>query len=564
MRAQGAALLLAAALLASPLAGQGVTAQPPVDPDNRPAEAFADPEVARLQTTASGVQRELGDLAAQIHEAERQLRDAETTAAAAKEERTAADAAVAAQQAEVDAYSAAVYTSLAQPTDLRALMSAQAPSDFLDGAGLLDRVRIDQNTRLTGAVRRQEAATQADEEARAAADTVGRHKTDLDRRNADASGRAAAVSAELTGVVASTNAAVVEQQRAQQERNEATAANWRAYLGRLTEAGITPPAAAALRDPARPPPGFEALQPGVAKRGDLLVLPREVITAVTSAIDALGRPYVPGRGGAGPTAYSCDGLVNAVYGAAGLPLPEGAAAQAATLAPVAPPDVQPGDLVFLGPARYGVQGVGVVLDNRTMLTADARLAGVVVADLPGADTVVGFARPALPAQPARAVPTATDGGLTWRCGGVELPPRAAGESVGAWGGYPNGFIPLTALCPLGLADHVLRCDAAQSFAALDQAFFAQFGRRSCLTDSYRTFAEQVRLYAVKPALAAVPGRSNHGWGLALDLCGGAQTFDSPEYFWLTANAPTFGWSNPQWARRGGSREEPWHWEFVGW
>ncbi len=558
MRGQGAALLLAAALLA--------TAQPPSgqDQDNRPAEAFADPEVARLQTTASGVQRELGDLATQIHEAERQLQDAETKASAAKEERVAADAVVAAQQAEVDAYSAAVYTSLAQPTDLRALMSARAPSDFLDGAGLLDRVRIDQDTRLTGAVRRQEAAVQADEEARAAADTVGRHKTDLDRRNADASGRAAAVSAELEGVVATTNAAVVEQQRAQRERDETTAANWRAYLARLTEAGIIPPAAAALRDPTRPPPGLEALQPGVAKRGDLLVLPREVLAAVTSAIDALGRPYVPGRGGTGPTAYSCDGLVNAVYGAAGLPLPEGAAAQAATLAPVAAPDVQPGDLVFLGPARYGVQGVGVVLDNRTMLTADARLAGVVVADLPGADTVVGFARPSLPAQPARAVPSATDGGLTWRCGGVELPPRAAGESVGAWGGYPNGFIPLTALCPLGVADHVLRCDAAQSFAALDQAFFDQFGRRPCITDSYRTFTEQVRLYAVKPALAAVPGRSNHGWGLALDLCGGAQSFDSPEYFWLAANAPAFGWSNPQWARRGGSREEPWHWEFVGW
>jgi cell wall-associated NlpC family hydrolase len=560
-------LLLAAALLAAPLATQAprlATAQPPADQDNRPAEAFADPAVARLQTTASGVQRELGDLAAQIHEAERLLLDAETTAAAAREERVAADAVVAAQQAEVDAYSAAVYTSLAQPTDLRALMSARAPSDFLDGAGLLDRVRIDQDIRLAGAVRRQEAAVQADEEARAAADVVGRHKADLDRRNADASGRAAAVSAELEGVVAGTNAAVVEQQRAQQERNETTAANWRGYLGRLTEAGITPPPAAALRDPARPPTGFEAFQPGVARRGDLLVLPREVLAAVTSAIDALGRPYVPGRGGTGPAAYSCDGLVTAVYGAAGLALPESAAAQAATTAPVAPPDVQPGDLVFLGPARYGVQGVGVVLDNQTMLTADARLAGVVVADLPGADTVVGFGRPSLPARPAAAVPSATDGGLTWRCGGVELPPRAAGESVGAWGGYPNGFIPLTALCPLWVADHVLRCDAAQSFVALDQAFLARFGRRSCITDSYRTFTEQVRLYAVKPALAAVPGRSNHGWGLAVDLCGGAQSFDSPEYFWLTANAPSFGWSNPQWARRGGSREEPWHWEFVGW
>lgn len=296
----------------------------------------------------------------------------------------------------------------------------------------------------------------------------------------------------------------------------------------------------------------------------LLVLPAEVVDAVTAAVGALGKPYVPGRSavsaGTGPTAYSCDGLVRAVYGAA---VPAGVADQFAVLAPVPRADAQPGDLAFLGPVKYGVQGVGVVLDGRTMLTADARLAGVVVTDLPAADTVLGFARPSLPAQPAREVAKATDGGLPWRCGGVELPPRAAGEAAGAWGGYPNGFIPLTALCPIGIGGHVLRCDAAESFGAMDQAFAAASGRRICVTDSYRTFDAQVRLYGGKPALAAIPGTSNHGWGLAVDLCGGAQTFGSPEYAWLAANAPVFGWSNPSWARPGGGREEPWHWEFVG-
>jgi LAS superfamily LD-carboxypeptidase LdcB len=85
------------------------------------------------------------------------------------------------------------------------------------------------------------------------------------------------------------------------------------------------------------------------------------------------------------------------------------------------------------------------------------------------------------------------------------------------------------LCLIGIGAHVLRCDAAAAFGAL--------------------------------ALAAVPGTSNHGWGLALDLCGGAQSFGSAQYAWLAAIAPAFGWVNPPWARPGAGREEPWHWEY---
>jgi hypothetical protein len=33
--------------------------------------------------------------------------------------------------------------------------------------------------------------------------------------------------------------------------------------------------------------------------------------------------------------------------------------------------------------------------------------------------------------------------------------------------------------------------------------------------------------------------------------------------WLSANGPTFGWTNPDWALRGGSGPyEPWHWEYL--
>ena len=58
--------------------------------------------------------------------------------------------------------------------------------------------------------------------------------------------------------------------------------------------------------------------------------------------------------------------------------------------------------------------------------------------------------------------------------------------------------------------------------------------------TYRTYASQVRMYGQKPALAAVPGTSNHGWGLAVDLCGGIGSFGTRQYTWMVANAGRFG------------------------
>jgi hypothetical protein len=131
-------------------------------------------------------------------------------------------------------------------------------------------------------------------------------------------------------------------------------------------------------------------------------------------------------------------------------------------------------------------------------------------------------------------------------------------------GFPNGMIPGSALCALPAAPgHRLRADAAAAFGELSGQFAAEFGRPLCVTDSYRTLAAQVILYARKPALAAKPGTSNHGWGTALDLCGGIQSFGTAEHAWLAAHAPPTGWFHPSWAAAGGSRPEPWHWEFAG-
>jgi LAS superfamily LD-carboxypeptidase LdcB len=158
------------------------------------------------------------------------------------------------------------------------------------------------------------------------------------------------------------------------------------------------------------------------------------------------------------------------------------------------------------------------------------------------------------------VPQRTAAGPVHRCNGVQL---RVGSAAGAWGGFPNGLIPTSALCPIGFGAHRLRCDAAQTYGAMSAAFAASFGRPLCVTDSYRTFPEQINLYSRKPALAAVPGTSNHGWGLALDLCGGVESFGTAQWTWMAANASSFGWVHPPWAAPGRGREEPWHWEYAG-
>jgi hypothetical protein len=132
------------------------------------------------------------------------------------------------------------------------------------------------------------------------------------------------------------------------------------------------------------------------------------------------------------------------------------------------------------------------------------------------------------------------------------------------GHYANGRIPLQRLCRLTFAPgHRLRSDAAVALMRLDVDFRARFHRHLRLTDSYRSYPSQVSVAARKPGLAARPGTSEHGWGLAIDVAGGAEDPGSREHAWLLANAPAFGWDNPPWARPDGRRPEPWHWEYDG-
>ncbi|MBI4885081.1 MAG: D-alanyl-D-alanine carboxypeptidase family protein [Actinobacteria bacterium] len=121
--------------------------------------------------------------------------------------------------------------------------------------------------------------------------------------------------------------------------------------------------------------------------------------------------------------------------------------------------------------------------------------------------------------------------------------------------YGNGLVPRELLTPIGIGQHRLWGPAAESFKAM-RADALAVGVNISVTDSYRTFDQQVELAQRKGlfkngGLAAVPGTSEHGWGLAIDA-----DVDRAGLEWLQANGARYGWVMP-------TTREPWHWEFHG-
>jgi zinc D-Ala-D-Ala carboxypeptidase len=123
----------------------------------------------------------------------------------------------------------------------------------------------------------------------------------------------------------------------------------------------------------------------------------------------------------------------------------------------------------------------------------------------------------------------------------------------------NGNLPDSALVSIGEGRHRLQPSAAAAYERMKKAAEAD-GIRWSVTDSYRTYDQQVKLAQEKGlysqgGLAARPGTSNHGWGLAVDLGGGANRSGSEQNEWLRQNAARYGFRT--------IAREPWHWEYVG-
>lgn len=121
----------------------------------------------------------------------------------------------------------------------------------------------------------------------------------------------------------------------------------------------------------------------------------------------------------------------------------------------------------------------------------------------------------------------------------------------------NGRIPQASLAQVGNTEFRMEAHAAAAAAAMMQAA-KQDGVTLTIGNSYRDYATQASMYRAYKAgqgnLAASPGESNHGWGLAIDF-----NITPENHRWLAANAARFGYSNPFGNDYGAL--ENWHWEF---
>ena len=119
--------------------------------------------------------------------------------------------------------------------------------------------------------------------------------------------------------------------------------------------------------------------------------------------------------------------------------------------------------------------------------------------------------------------------------------------------YGNGKIPASALEQVGNSRHKLWAPAAESLTRL-MADAKKDGVTIGITDSYRPFAEQVDLARRKGlysqgGLAAKPGTSEHGWGMAADLDLNAKALS-----WMRANGEKYGFVE-------NTPRESWHWAY---
>jgi hypothetical protein len=104
-----------------------------------------------------------------------------------------------------------------------------------------------------------------------------------------------------------------------------------------------------------------------------------------------------------------------------------------------------------------------------------------------------------------------------------------------------------------------------------------------ITSIFRTVAEQQRLRDEQGSSAAIPGRSNHGWAIAVDFnflnedgniilnfvnkkpnnTNGFNFDKNPAIFWLFENSYKYGFMSPGNLRDGNGLDEFWHWEYHG-
>jgi hypothetical protein len=216
----------------------------------------------------------------------------------------------------------------------------------------------------------------------------------------------------------------------------------------------------------------------------------------------------------------------------------------------------------------GALAIEVLTPAETLAALDLGLSArllAAAAEVAALSAEVTAAADAAVAEIAAAQQAAAEAAAAAERAAAEIAAASRSRKVQIAASSPNGAIPLQALCGVSFASGVLlRCDAAADLDRLNTAYRAAFGRNLVVSDSYRDLQGQIDAKANRGGLAATPGTSNHGRGLAVDLDGFGDVgqFDSPAYLWMADHAGAYGWLHPAAMSPGGAGPlEPWHWEY---
>jgi hypothetical protein len=101
-------------------------------------------------------------------------------------------------------------------------------------------------------------------------------------------------------------------------------------------------------------------------------------------------------------------------------------------------------------------------------------------------------------------------------------------------------------------------DFMLNFMGMAKEYNTLTGKKLKVTDGYRPYEDQVKVFQSKPGLAAKPGTSRHGWGLAVDMSS-AQANELDKLGLLGK----WGFDRPMWPGKAGGVKEPWHVEAKG-
>ncbi|WP_169166503.1 M15 family metallopeptidase [Cellulomonas taurus] len=201
------------------------------------------------------------------------------------------------------------------------------------------------------------------------------------------------------------------------------------------------------------------------------------------------------------------------------------------------------------------EGITAITSRIAAIQADLSSLGTRFGSTATSSSGVSFAQ-ALAAQTG-SLATSTDAAAVAApsagLGAVDTTRNADGVPA-ALAAYGNGKIPASALQQVGDTGHRLWAPAATALTSLIADAKAQ-GVTIGITDSYRSYEAQVDVAARKGlysegGLAAVPGTSHHGWGMAADL-----KLDATAQAWMRENGGRYGFVED-------TPREPWHWAFT--